>query len=79
MSYAKLTSARLAGALPPAKGRGSLPDDDNWQSPQPLKPARPRLDVSVGVSALNKSAKGLRQTPTRGVSASLKAANNASV
>lgn len=43
MSYAKLTSAWLAGALPLARGRDSLPDDDNWQSPQPLKPARPRL------------------------------------
>lgn len=57
MSYAKLTSARLAGSLPLTKGHDSLSGDDNWQSPQPLKQVRPRLRVSDGVSALNKSAR----------------------
>lgn len=63
MSYAKLTSAWLAGVLPLAKGHDSLPDDDNWQSPQPLKPAQPRLDGSDGVSALNKSARVCGRRP----------------
>lgn len=36
----------------------TLSDDDNWQSPQPLKRLEPLLlDVSDGVSALNKSAR----------------------
>lgn len=56
MSYAKLTSAWLAGSVPLTKGHDSLSDDDSWQSPQPLKQVQPRLDVSDAVSALNKSA-----------------------
>lgn len=82
MSYAKLTSACLTGSVPVMKGhehRDTLFDDDNWQSPQPLKQLEPLLDVSDGVSALNKSAKGLIQTPTQRHSVSLKAANAISV
>lgn len=59
MSYAKLTSAWLAGLPPFMKGhkhRHTLSDDDNWQSPQPLKQLELR-DESDGVSALNKSAR----------------------
>lgn len=40
MSYAKLTSARLAGSPPATKGHGhrrTLFDDDNWQSSRPSK------------------------------------------
>lgn len=43
--------------------RLSLSDDDNWQSPQPLKQVQPRLDVSDGVSALNKSARVCSRLP----------------
>lgn len=35
----------------------TLFDDDNWQSPQPLKQLEPLLDESDRVSALNKSAR----------------------
>lgn len=63
MSYAKLTSAWLAGAVPLTEGHDSLSDDDNWQSPQPLKQVQPRLDASDGVSALNKSARVCRRLP----------------
>lgn len=35
----------------------TLFDDDNWQSPQPLKQLELLLDESDGVSALNKSAR----------------------
>lgn len=60
MSYAKLTSACLAGLLPFITGhqhRHTPFGDDNWQSPQPLKQLEPRLAVSDAVSALNKSAR----------------------
>lgn len=60
MSYAKLTSAWLTGLVPVIKGHeheDTLFDDDYWQSPQPLKQLEPLLDVSDGVSALNKSAR----------------------
>lgn len=60
MSYAKLTSACLTGSVPLMKGhehRHTLFDDDDWQSPQPLKQLRPPLNVAEGVSAFNKSAK----------------------
>lgn len=66
MSYAKLTSACLSGSPPVMKGhqhRHTLLDDDNWQSPQPLKKLEPMLDVSHGVSALNKSARGRFRLP----------------
>lgn len=63
MSYAKLTSAWLAGSVPLTKGHDSLSDDDSWQSPQPLKQVQPRLDVSDGVSALNKSARVCSRLP----------------
>ncbi|KAM3618819.1 uncharacterized protein V6R79_025197 [Siganus canaliculatus] len=59
MSYAKLTSARLAGSVPLMKGHehgDTLSDDDDWQSPQPLKQLKPPPPHgSNGVSALNKS------------------------
>lgn len=63
MSYAKLTSAWLAGSVPLTKGHDSLSDDVNWQSPQPLKQVQPRLDVCAGVSALNKSARLCSRLP----------------
>lgn len=63
MSYAKLTSAWLAGSVPLTKGHDSLSDDDNWQSPQPLKQVQQWLDVSDGVSALNKSARVCSRLP----------------
>lgn len=58
MSYAKLTSAYLSGSVPVIKGhkhRHTLFDDDNWQSPQPLKRLAPLLEVCDSVSTLNKS------------------------
>lgn len=82
MSYAKLTSACLTGLLPVMKGHehgDTLFDDDNWQSPQPLKQLEPLLDVSDGVSALNKSARVWFRLPTHHCSVSLKAANAISV